>query len=56
MKLNELDVTRLGTARALPAFQPASGWRGAIAALRARLVRAWIGLYAPPPRRLAPLL
>ena len=32
------------------------GWRGVMAALGARLMKAWVGLYAPPPRRLGPLL
>lgn len=36
--------------------QAGHGWRGVMAALGARLMKAWVGLYAPPPRRLGPLL
>jgi hypothetical protein len=38
------------------AFQSNAGWRGAIAAVMARLMKAWVGLYAPPPRRALPPL
>jgi hypothetical protein len=56
MKLNDLDMARLSTAQPLPVFQPTVGRRGALAALMARLVNAWVGLYAPPPRRPLPML
>lgn len=56
MKLYEFDAAHLSAALPLPAFQCAPGWRGAIAALQARLVRAWVGLYAAPPRRPLPPL
>jgi hypothetical protein len=56
MKLNDLDVVHLGAAQLLAVHQAERGWRRAIAALNARLVKAWIGLYAPPPRRLGPLV
>jgi len=32
------------------------GWRGAIAAVMNRLLTAWVGLYAAPPRRALPSL
>ena len=32
------------------------GWRGAIAAVVNRLLNAWVGLYAAPPRRALPSL
>lgn len=56
MKPYELDAVNLSTARPLPAFRSAPGWHGAIAAFQARLARAWIGLYAPMPRRPLPPL
>jgi hypothetical protein len=40
----------------LRALRSGPGWRRAVAALRARLARAWVGLYAPPPRRLGPMI
>ena len=39
-----------------PAFQAERGWRGEIAAVMSRLMEAWVGLYAPPPRRALPVL
>jgi len=56
MKLNDLDAVNISAAMPLPAFPPAAGWRGAIAAFKATLVKAWVGLYAPPPRRTLPSL
>jgi hypothetical protein len=56
MKLNDLDAVHISAARLLPAFPPVPGRRGAVAALKTRLVQAWIGLYAPPPRRALPSL
>ena len=56
MKLNDLDMEHLAAARPLPVFRLERGWRGVLAVLRARLARAWIGLYAAPPRRLPPML
>jgi hypothetical protein len=56
MKLNELKWVHLGAARPLPVIRCEPGWRGAMATLKTRLVRAWVGLYAPPPRQLPPLL
>jgi hypothetical protein len=56
MKLNDLDVMHLNTARPLPSFQYAPGWRGTMAALQARLEKAWVSFYAPPPRRPLPVL
>jgi hypothetical protein len=32
------------------------GWRKSIAVLKSRLVKLWVGLYAPPPRRPGPML
>jgi hypothetical protein len=56
MKPYEFEAVHLSAALPLPAFQSAPGWRGAIAALQARLVKAWVGLYAAPPRRPLPPL
>lgn len=56
MKLNDLDGTCFDTARQLPVRRSEYGWNRSIAALKARLARAWVGLYAPPPRRLSPLV
>jgi hypothetical protein len=56
MKLNDLDGVNISAAMSLPASPPAAGWRGSIAALKARLVKAWVGLYAAPPRRALPSL
>lgn len=56
MKLNDLDGMSFDTARPLPVCRSEHGWNQSIAALKARLARAWVGLYAPPPRRLPPLV
>ena len=51
-----IEVLRPGEARPLPVYQADRGWRGAIARLRTRFMKIWVGLYAPPPRRMAPAL
>lgn len=43
-------------ARPLPVCQAETGGRRVIAALKARLMKMWVGLYAPPPRRPGPML
>jgi hypothetical protein len=56
MKLNDFDKALFDAAQPLPADRRGSGWRAALAALKARLEKAWVGLYAAPPRRLRPLV
>jgi hypothetical protein len=56
MKMNEFDVVHLVAVHPLPVLQAGRGWRGAIAALKTRLMAAWVGLYAQPPRRLGPMV
>jgi hypothetical protein len=56
MKLNDFDTALFEAARPLPVHRPQRGWRTAIAGLKTRLEKAWVGLYAPPPRRLRPLI
>jgi len=52
--MNEFDMTQFGAVRPLPVYRSPRSWRGALAALKARLEQAWVGLYAPPPRRALP--
>jgi hypothetical protein len=56
MKWKGFDLAQFGGGRPLPALRSGPAWRRAVAALRARLERAWVGLYAPPPRRLGPMI
>ncbi|HEY7743584.1 MAG TPA: hypothetical protein VIA19_11115 [Burkholderiales bacterium] len=56
MKLNDFELARSAAARPLPAHWSETGGRAALAALRNRLEKAWIGLYAPPPRNLPPMV
>lgn len=56
MKLNDFDRALFDAAQRLPDYRPQRGWREAIAALKARLEKAWVGLYASPPRCLRPLV
>jgi len=56
MKLNDFDRELFDAAQLLPVHRPQRGWRAAIAALYARLEKAWVGLYAPQPRHLRPLV
>jgi hypothetical protein len=56
MQLNGFDLAHVGAARPLPVTRSGHGWRGAIAALGARLASAWVSFYAAPPRRLQPLI
>jgi hypothetical protein len=51
-----LDGTLSGAAQPLPAGQARRGRRGVLAAFYRSLMKTWIGLYAPPPRRLGTLL
>jgi hypothetical protein len=51
-----IEVLRPGEAQPLPVYQADRGWRGAIAGLRTRFMKAWVGLYASPPRSMAPAL
>lgn len=43
-------------AQPLPAGRSGRGWRKSITVLKSRLVKLWVGLYAPPPRRPGPTL
>jgi hypothetical protein len=36
--------------------QAGDDWRGVIAVVMTRLMKAWVGLYAQPPRRALPVL
>lgn len=45
-----IDLVTSATARAVPVYGAERGLRGGIAALRTRLMKAWVGLYAAPPR------
>jgi len=56
MKLNDFDLVHLAVARPVPEIQSDQGWGGAIAVLKTRLAKAWVGLYAAPPRHLPPML
>ena len=56
MKLNDFDRALFDAAQPLPVHRPQRGRRAAVAALKARLEKAWVGLYAAPPRRLRPLV
>jgi len=56
MKLNDLDAVHIRAARPLRTFQSGSRRPGIAEALMTRLMRAWIGLYAAPPRRPLPPL
>ena len=49
-----LDGSR--AAQSLPALQVGRSVRGAIASLYRGLMKFWVGLYAPAPRRLRPLV
>lgn len=51
-----IEVARHGSAQPLPAGQAGHGGRGAIGTFYRSLMKTWIGLYAPPPRRLRPLV
>ena len=55
MKLDE-DLVHPGAAQPLPAHQAERGWRKAIARLMTSLMKAWLGLYVSPPRRVRPIL
>jgi len=46
-----VEVVPPGGAEALPLHEDGRGLRGTIAALGTRLMRAWLRLYAPVPRR-----
>lgn len=56
MKLNDFDLAQFAAAGPLPVHRFETGWRAALAALRNRLEKAWIGLYAAPPRDLPPMV
>jgi hypothetical protein len=46
-----IEIIRPGAGRPRPIYQGERGWRGAVAALTTNLMKTWVGLYAPPPRR-----
>lgn len=45
-----------GAAQPRPVYWAERIWRGALAALTTKLMNTWVGLYAPLPRRLRPLV
>ena len=51
-----LDGAGSGPAQPLRAGQARRGRRGALAAFYRGLMKTWIRLYAPPPRRLGTIL
>lgn len=54
MKPNDFDEMLFKAAQPLPVQQAERS--GAIASLMARMLEAWAGLYAAPPRRLGPMI
>ena len=45
-----IDLVRGSTVSVVPVYEPERGLLGRIAALGIRLMKAWVGLYAPLPR------
>ena len=45
-----IDIVRGSTVSVVPVYEPERGFLGRIAALGTRLMKAWVGLYAPLPR------
>ena len=56
MKLNDLDMAHFRAAQMPPVRQSERGGRGALAAFYRTLMKAWVGLYVVPPRRLPPFI
>lgn len=56
MKLNDLDMAHYPAARMPAVCQPERGAHGGLATFYGTLMKAWVGLYAAPPRRLTPLV
>jgi hypothetical protein len=56
MKMNDLDLAHFHAAQMPAVRQLERGWRGALAAFYETLMKAWVGLYAAPPRCLPPLV
>jgi hypothetical protein len=56
MTMNEFNGAHLGVLQPLPVHRSEHSWCGVLAALMTRLMNTWVGLYAPPPRRLGPLV
>jgi hypothetical protein len=46
-----IDIVSAATARPVPVYEAERGLRAGIAALGTRLMKAWVGFYAAPPRR-----
>ena len=51
-----IDTARSGSSQPLPADLAQRGRRGAFSALYGNLMKTWVGWYAPPSRRLRPLI
>ncbi len=51
-----IELVRPGAARPLVVYEGGRGVRGRLAALRTLLTDIWLGLYAPPSRRVGPFV
>ena len=51
-----IELVAPGAAVPLLVYEAEGGWRGAIAALTTSLMKTWVGLYAPPGRRMGAAL
>ena len=51
-----IDLVRAGTEAPETVYEPAPGRRRAIAALKTRFMKTWVGLFAPLARRPGPAL
>jgi hypothetical protein len=51
-----VDLVPDATARAVAMYEGERGLRGGIAALKTRLRKAWVGLYAAPPRSIGQIV
>ena len=53
---NRIDLVRAGTEAPMTVYAPALGRHRAIATLKTRFMRTWVGLFAPLVRRPGPAL
>jgi hypothetical protein len=56
MKLNDLELAHVVAAPPQPPDRFEPGRRHALASLKARLEKWWVGLYAAAPRKLPPMV
>ena len=56
MNIGDFSVVYSDAAVPLPVIRAERGWRGALAAFYRGLMKVWVGLYAPTPRHMPPMV